>query len=319
MRAPLEARWLAGDEEAARALAAGMTAVELRRFGTEALAACCENVKAPQEVLEVVDSGRNDPNRGHAAFDAVRQLTLRAEARGDVSATPLLYAAENVARIVYNSTAPDDPFDADAEEYVFSSIAAFHTSLPPQVRETLAQQLRRVLETTRPTATTAAAARTIQLAKLKSRWLVGEPEACSALAQEMTASQLRLFAVDALAACCTATAKVPPAVVQVLDAGCSAPSSTRIAFDVVRELRLAAESTQGVTLDARLLRVAESAARVIYNSTGPDDAFDPASGEWLFQVSASFLYAAPDGVREQLGQRLLHALAKATTPSDVSA
>jgi hypothetical protein len=307
----LEARWLAGDEEAAGTLAAGMTASELRTFGTEALAACCESVEAPRPVLDVVNVGRNDPRLGHAAFDAVRELTLRVEAKGDAAAPALLCAAENVARVIYNSTTPDDPFDADAELYVFKSFAAFCLSLKPQAREMLEQQLRRVLESTRQGGGSPVDVRSIRLSKLESRWLTGDPETCRALAAEMTQPQLRLFAVDALSACCAVAANVPSPVLRVIEAGRSAPGSARVAFGAVHELRLAAEVSQAVTLDARLLRVAESAARVIYNSTMPDGAFERASDEWLLQAAAGFHYASPTEFREQLGERLRQALAAA--------
>jgi hypothetical protein len=308
----LEARWLAGDSVAASELAASMTAVGLGKFGTEALAACCTMVDAPPAVANVVQVGRADPSRAHAAFDAVRELTLRADTRSDDSGRLLLLSvAENAARVVYNSTNPDDPFDADSEECLLRSIAEFSMSLKPGARSVLARQLSGVLESMGPLRVTPSEVQKIRAAKLSTRWFAGDPEACRMLAGEMTEAQLRIFAVDVLTACCTVATEVPSAVLQVVEAGRSAPGSARVAFEAVRELRPAAEISQPVTLDARLLRVAESAARVVYNSTNPDDRFERASGEWLFQTSSSLYCALPNDVRQQLGKQLSQALTRA--------
>jgi hypothetical protein len=148
--------------------------------------------------------------------------------------------------------------------------------------------------------------------KLVARWFVGDPEACKALAEEMTADQLRIFSVDALAACCTVVGGTPSPVLQIVTIGRENPRLIRGACDAVQDLRLAAEAgSQAVTPPVRVLRVAESAARVIYNSTTPADPFDARSSEWLFQTLAGLCHAIGGDGRKLLCNQLLDALTAA--------
>jgi hypothetical protein len=92
------------------------------------LAMCCEYLQpTPQEIATVVAIARDKSQwpRAHGAFEAVRRLTLRVE-RGDVQATDVLrgtlYVAENTAKVVYNASLPNDPFDADAGWWIVANV-----------------------------------------------------------------------------------------------------------------------------------------------------------------------------------------------------
>jgi len=129
----LRNRWLSADLAACGTLASRLSGSELARFAGDGLASCCNALPSvPSEILGVVKIGRGDWSRGHAAFDAVRHLTLDAEARR-APKTPaylLLFVAENAARVIYNATTPGDPFDDDSGAWLVLTMAQFTRSLP---------------------------------------------------------------------------------------------------------------------------------------------------------------------------------------------
>ena len=56
---------------------------------------------------------RNRWSEAHEGFDRVRCLTLRADWDGDAVRGHLLHLAELVAKVTYNASGEDAPFDAD--------------------------------------------------------------------------------------------------------------------------------------------------------------------------------------------------------------
>jgi hypothetical protein len=124
----LRKAWLREDFAASETIAAGLSLDPLARRGASALEACVSGAATPAEVRDVlrIAHDREQWAGAHAAFSAVRDRTLAAEssARGRATAElALLYAAENVARLLYNATDPPDPFDADSGAWMLHSIA----------------------------------------------------------------------------------------------------------------------------------------------------------------------------------------------------
>lgn len=313
----LGSRWLAGDQAAGNELAASMTADELRKFGVEALVACCTAAgNPPAEVLRVVEVGRADPRLGHVAFDAVRNLVLEADASSPGALLErLLWVAEDAAKNIYNSTNPDDPFDADAGERLVASVGAFCLGLSPDRREPLTRQLLHALASTTSLPRSKQELEAVRREKLLARWAVGDPATCKALVAGMTDEQLRTFAVEALAAACAAIGGTPPAVLKVIDVGRDAPHLARAAFDSVRELSSRTEAEAHPWAPAtRVLRLAAIAAQVIYNSSKPQDPFEPAPGQWLLGTAAALPPALPPPDRQTLTEQLWLAVERASAP-----
>jgi hypothetical protein len=76
----------------------------------------------PPEVEAVYEMARDPPEwaKGHAAFRAVRRLTLQYDKDDPYGC--LLRLAENVAKVTYNATGPRDPFDYGAGSWVVSCL-----------------------------------------------------------------------------------------------------------------------------------------------------------------------------------------------------
>jgi hypothetical protein len=79
-----------------------------------------------EAVLEIARCSSRWPE-GHAAFDAVRGLTLQAERSAPHDLRhPLYYSflmlAENTAKVTYNASGPNDPFDLDSGWWVASCL-----------------------------------------------------------------------------------------------------------------------------------------------------------------------------------------------------
>jgi hypothetical protein len=144
-RAPhLRDRWLSADLAACEELARLIPGPELARFATDGLATFCHALgDVPPAILGVVEVGRGDWRRGHAAFDAVRKLTLAAEDRNDTGTPPhlLLFVGENAARVIYNATDPQDPFDSDSGAWLLATMANLLQGMPPSQRHDLSQVL----------------------------------------------------------------------------------------------------------------------------------------------------------------------------------
>ena len=84
-------------------------------------------VPAPAAVEAIVAIAAAPPRwaEAHAAFSAMRTLTLEAE-RGASGASPalraVLYLAENAAKVTYNASGRPAPFDADAGHWLASNL-----------------------------------------------------------------------------------------------------------------------------------------------------------------------------------------------------
>jgi hypothetical protein len=95
-------------------------------WAAQILDLCRSVVRSPPEVSAVYDMAvkPSEWGRGHDAFGAVRKLTLQYEkAEGkDGIYGGLLHLAENVAKVTYNATSPQDPFDCDAGAWVVSCL-----------------------------------------------------------------------------------------------------------------------------------------------------------------------------------------------------
>jgi hypothetical protein len=86
----------------------------------------------PQAVLHVADLAKDERrwSEAHDAFQAVRQLTLRAERWPRRKPSKLiLYVAENVAKIVYNASGSPAPFDHSAGWRLLGNVRDFLDTL----------------------------------------------------------------------------------------------------------------------------------------------------------------------------------------------
>jgi hypothetical protein len=140
----LQERWLSGDFSACETLVSGIAPPELARRATIALSACCTTVSTPDEVRDVVRIGQQDWTKGHAAFDAVRQLTLEGERQRRSASDPsfvMLFVAENAAKVIYNASVPVDPFDDDSGAWLLLTLARLVQCLPPAEKERLSRAL----------------------------------------------------------------------------------------------------------------------------------------------------------------------------------
>ncbi len=135
--------WISGGQAASEKLAALMDRSTLAYAATEGLAICCEAITRPApEVLAVVEAGRTNWAQGHDAFDAVRALTIMTEqSQQEEPAFLILYVAENAAKVIYNASSPDDPFDDDSGAWFFMCVSHFLRSLDDVCREKLTHAL----------------------------------------------------------------------------------------------------------------------------------------------------------------------------------
>lgn len=122
------AGWLRGDLRACTAIAAKASPEALARCGAQALDECLRNRRISAEVAEVLRIARDSELWGdaHDAFSALRDRVLILEAtpeEGVEAKLAVLYAAENLSRVLYNATGAPDPFDADSGAWMLHSLA----------------------------------------------------------------------------------------------------------------------------------------------------------------------------------------------------
>jgi hypothetical protein len=126
----LRSAWRNQSFDACERIAATLSRKAQARFGTAALRACLAYEGGPEELFNVVRIG-DEPeawDQAHAAFDAVRDLTLARERVGASGSDPgylLLFVGENTARVIYNATHPRDPFDDDSCAWLLKCLAQF--------------------------------------------------------------------------------------------------------------------------------------------------------------------------------------------------
>jgi hypothetical protein len=120
----LRRRWQSEDMKACTVLAARLPAEAAVVFAGTALAACLATLPEQQKELSDLVGIGEDRGRwaqAHAAFDAVRRLTLERERGAVTSQDPtyiVLFVAENAARVIYNAAGPTDPFDDDSAAWL---------------------------------------------------------------------------------------------------------------------------------------------------------------------------------------------------------
>jgi hypothetical protein len=112
-------RWTSGDVAGfGRAAFEAVPEAERAAWATRLLAICLVKESHPPELGRVVEIGE-EPSRwraGHAAFDAVRRLTIANERSplSDPKVRSLLEVAETVAKVIYNASGEPAPFDYHA-------------------------------------------------------------------------------------------------------------------------------------------------------------------------------------------------------------
>jgi hypothetical protein len=133
--------WVSGDPIACSSLAAELDTNALVGLATAGLSACAAATEgAPPEIAEVIRLGGAPISWGkaHEAFDRIRALTLAAERGGTKNmgrpSLLLLFVAENAARVIYNASRPEDPFDSDSAEWLLRTVSQFLKALPEQRR-----------------------------------------------------------------------------------------------------------------------------------------------------------------------------------------
>lgn len=299
-----EARWLVGDERAARDVAATLTLAAQKNFAVEALAACCQVADdVPLPIRQVVDVGREAPRRAHAAFSAVRELTLESEAREE-RASPrrnLLYVAENAAKVIYNATGPDDPFDLDSAVGLLCAIAVFHEVLPAARRNTLSEQLLATLSEIK--AATENAKHVID-PELFRRWLLGDTQATQALAARMNTTQLPRLGSKILTACLATLVAPPSTIPLVVDA-------IEDRGGDLEEVAALAASERAQSLptsqEARLWSIAEQAVSAARDARVGAKTLDANHGYYLLLATARFYSSVGEQHRGPLHRILVAA------------
>lgn len=103
------------------------------KWAAEVLATCsAELPSVPAAVTRVISMGRSRWSSrwrsGHAAFHAIRRLTLQSQQQLDHDTAGLiLYVGENAAKVIYNASNPDAPFDEDAGAWLVECAHQFAT------------------------------------------------------------------------------------------------------------------------------------------------------------------------------------------------
>ena len=92
----------------------------------------CRSHHSPVPAVDSLSDIANDPQRwreAHDAFDTVRDLTLALHIFCSRRYRALLYVAEIVAKVTYNATDTDAPFDEDSGWYVADALHTFARAL----------------------------------------------------------------------------------------------------------------------------------------------------------------------------------------------
>jgi len=121
--------WMNYSPEAYTAMANKLPRKSRARFAAVALECCLDRLPGQAQLFDIVRIGKNPErwDQAHLAFDRLRRdVTLKYEAHSPRSDDPcyaLLFVGENAARVIYNATAPADPFDDDSVEWFFRVLA----------------------------------------------------------------------------------------------------------------------------------------------------------------------------------------------------
>lgn len=117
-RAKAVERWRQGDQKVGRLIFEAIKPEDRPSWAARVLRIVISELDAPPAaVLRVLEIAGDEKRWGeaHAAFQAVRELTLREEkAGGDRGVRYLvLFVAENCAKVIYNASGRPAPFDFD--------------------------------------------------------------------------------------------------------------------------------------------------------------------------------------------------------------
>jgi hypothetical protein len=136
----LKTRWQQGEMNACESIASQIRQLGITDVFGEIFTACCKTVdNLPNEVRRLIEISkhREDWNKAHSAFGALRKLTIKLESDGakeDNAEFVLLFVSENFAKLMYNTTSPDDPFDDDSESWFFLTVAQMYKSLSLEMK-----------------------------------------------------------------------------------------------------------------------------------------------------------------------------------------
>lgn len=124
--------------EVGRTVYEALTVTERPTWAARLLRLCLTQLEdPPQQVVHVADLAEA-PRRwteAHEAFQAVRQLTLRAERRPRIEREALiLYVAENVAKITYSASGAPAPFDHNAGWWLLMNVREYFAATPADPR-----------------------------------------------------------------------------------------------------------------------------------------------------------------------------------------
>jgi hypothetical protein len=126
--------WVSGKPLEAGRLIFERLPPDVRPHWAAGILKCVRGKSAPRcAAIEIVLEIAEHPKEwgsGHAAFSNVRRKTLKYERLRRISPEQRLllsqlYLAENVAKVIYNATAPDDSFDEDSGWWVATCLKDF--------------------------------------------------------------------------------------------------------------------------------------------------------------------------------------------------
>lgn len=125
----LRLEWMNYSPEAYTTMANKLPKKFRARFAAVALECCLDRMPGQAQLFDIVRIRKNPErwDQAHLAFEGLRRdVTLKYEAqslRSDDPCYALLFVGENAARVIYNATAPADPFDDDSVEWLFRVLA----------------------------------------------------------------------------------------------------------------------------------------------------------------------------------------------------
>lgn len=135
-------RWLVGDGVATRRLASKMTKSQLRRFGRQALAACCASAEAPSaDMLRVVNDCRSDLPSSRAFQMQAAAADERARTPPNSAGSRLWSVAEQVLKVLGDATEREEELEPSSGYYLLLAIVLFYHSVPAEGHDDLSEKL----------------------------------------------------------------------------------------------------------------------------------------------------------------------------------
>ena len=126
----IESLWFEGEGVKAGTMIYKAVPVEDRpRWAGNLLQLCCSRIEPNTEVQNVynISLQKSKWRYGHDAFGGVRKFTLEYEQNGSKNHLygALLYLAECVAKVTYNSSGESAPFDEDSGAWISENLRHF--------------------------------------------------------------------------------------------------------------------------------------------------------------------------------------------------